>query len=943
MSETESSTGELLANLLAAKPAQHGELLRAAGADIEATLLGLGDEAERTALVEVARALRATDLVVRLADEFGTIRTRARARRARAQALAYAGQHAQALAACQQAVEIAGDDEPIEAGRARIASMHPLGELGRYDEAVAEGEQAHATLMAARQPALAARADFNLGGIHQNRDDPKRALFHFDRAAPAFKDDPLIGGYLQNNRGEALLLLNDFDGAERAFRAALQACEQANANVAAAIAEGNLADLASRRGRLQESLRHFEHARLRLEKDAAFSHAARILGEQAETLETLGLPEDAADAYQQAIDQLDQHGLAWESARARTGLGRTLLRLGRLDEAERTLSQAAASFENLGHDNARAQVDMVRCEVALAAGRLHQARQWVEKAAARLGQRDLDRVLLLCQQARLEAAETHGQRAIAALSSAWAIADRYDIPPLSVRILHLLGNYRRKFGQPQEGLEALERAVEQTERIRGTLQADRFREALIGDRATLYDDLISAELAAVPQRPDRLLAAIEHAKARTLLDTLRGVVDETDELTSDEDQRRRAQLREELNVLYSRLADAQHLRRTTMDLPDLPREIEPRERELARLEQRLASRSAAGMIHARPVPLDCVRVAMGGDTLVEFFQANQQTYALLVAGNTTRVVGPLATASELAERVAQLRFQLNRGLRSLTSAARRRARLLDDVRYELRWLYDTLIAPWLGELATPDRLAIVPHGPLHLMPLHAAWDGSKYLIERAPIHVGPSASILTQLAENPPATNTNTEPLVIGVADEHAPNIEAEAEEIAALIGGAKLIGPAATVARVTAALPGAAVVHFGCHGVFSQKAPNASGLKLHDRWLTLGEIARLRMSADMVVLSGCSTGRTAHRAAEEFIGLSRTLLAAGVSSLVASLWMVDDKRTREMMRDYYTIWSALPRRRGAAAEALRHAMLGALKDDAHPASWAPFILVGNP
>ena len=50
-------------------------------------------------------------------------------------------------------------------------------------------------------------------------------------------------------------------------------------------------------------------------------------------------------------------------------------------------------------------------------------------------------------------------------------------------------------------------------------------------------------------------------------------------------------------------------------------------------------------------------------------------------------------------------------------------------RAHLQALYAKLIAP-LERLLNRKNLLVVPYGPLHSLPFHALYDGSKYLIDR---------------------------------------------------------------------------------------------------------------------------------------------------------------------------------------------------------------------
>lgn len=950
-----SESQALLEELRQLGPPEQLERLRAVP-DARAALLALGDEAERLALVRVADALAAAEITVRLADAAGGARERARARRALAQALAYAGRHTESLASCSDAVSIAtSGGEALEAARARAISLHPLGELGRYDEAVAEGEAARQAFLNAGEPRLAARADFNLGGIHQNRDDPARALYHFDRAAPAFENDPVITGYLQNNRGEALLLLNDFAGAQRAFEAARAACERAGADVAAGIAEGNLADLAARQGRLQLALFHFEHARRRLERVDAQSHLNRLLAEQAEALESLGLADQALEAYAAVLPRLEAQGLAWETARARTGVGRALMRLARLDQAESILAQAASAFAALSQSAPTARVQLMRAALALERGRLSEAEAMLRESAPHLCDRPLDAAALQYHEARLALARSDWATARSAAEIAVRLADELQIAPLQADVRQVRAAVRQRQGDFGGAAEDLCAAVEHVERVRGTLQADHFRAAFLGRRSALYENLVLATLdAGGDSAVERAFTAMEQGKSRSLLDVLSGAIelcgeDEPAAVDAvDSDLRRTsARLRSELNVLYSRLADYRATGRHKLSLAEWRALVRVREQELRATESRLAATQDVDHLRAAPVGLERVRDLLAADAaLIEYYVAGDELLALCVRRDSTHVVRGLATPAELADLVQAVRFQMNRTVRTGGLDDGRRARLLRDVNREMHALWRVLIGPLSPALRGVRRVVFVPHGPLHVVPLHALYDGRQYLIESFEVVCAPSASVFATLCERAAGWGGRlgeARRAVFGFADAAAPQIASEAARVAGILGCTPVVGGDATAAAVMDAAPAVQILHFACHGQYSSRLPLASGLKLADRWLTVRDIFGLRLGAELVALSGCNTGRNLVRSGDELVGLLHGFLRAGTASLVVSLWPAHDENTSNLMSEFYRMWLERPRDPWGKAAALRHAQLSALREHSHPAFWAPFVLVGKP
>ncbi len=112
---------------------------------------------------------------------------------------------------------------------------------------------------------------------------------------------------------------------------------------------------------------------------------------------------------------------------------------------------------------------------------------------------------------------------------------------------------------------------------------------------------------------------------------------------------------------------------------------------------------------------------------------------------------------------------------------------------------------------------------------------------------------------------------------------------------------------------------------------------------LTASDIAGLRLNADWVVLSACNTAAGEDGAAPTYSGLARAFVYAGVRSLLLSQWALRDDVAARL-----TVDAVKGARAGLGhAEALRQAQLHLIADrsipgGAHPAAWAPFVLLGE-
>jgi CHAT domain-containing protein len=146
------------------------------------------------------------------------------------------------------------------------------------------------------------------------------------------------------------------------------------------------------------------------------------------------------------------------------------------------------------------------------------------------------------------------------------------------------------------------------------------------------------------------------------------------------------------------------------------------------------------------------------------------------------------------------------------------------------------------------------------------------------------------------------------------------------------------------------AILHFATHGRLDPKQPEQSGFYLsmvdvagraQDGFISMQDVYRLNAPVDLVVLSACRTGLGKDVRGEGLIGLTRGFMYAGASSVVASLWKVDDEATSELMKHFY---ANMLQKGMLPAEALRAAQ-NTLRQNPNwqsPHFWAGFTLQGE-
>lgn len=131
---------------------------------------------------------------------------------------------------------------------------------------------------------------------------------------------------------------------------------------------------------------------------------------------------------------------------------------------------------------------------------------------------------------------------------------------------------------------------------------------------------------------------------------------------------------------------------------------------------------------------------------------------------------------------------------------------------------------------------------------------------------------------------------------------------------------------------------NLAAHGLFRRDNPLFSAIRLFDSRLTLLDLYHLPLSAELVVLSGCSTGLNVVIGGDELLGLMRGVLLAGAHGVMVSLWDVKDISTAQCMERFYRYLLCGSHK----AAALQRAMQELREEYPHPYFWAPFLLAGR-
>lgn len=436
------------------------------------------------------------------------------------------------------------------------------------------------------------------------------------------------------------------------------------------------------------------------------------------------------------------------------------------------------------------------------------------------------------------------------------------------------------------------------------------------------------------------------------------------------------------------------------ELEAVMREIQERTTTYRELETQIKQQSPryANLVQPQPLSLKQIQQELPNDTLLlEYTLGSERSYLWAISNNSLIAVTlPARDEIEaLVKSVCELltvRQRLNES--DLSSYVDRVAQADAEYWRQAGRLSEILLAPVMDNIKGKTIL-VVADGALHYLPFAALPEPTKAnqgdsTEGPVPIIVGhelarlPSASILAAIRQTPrsgdhadkliaifadpvfspgdsrlknlePAPAQQTVQPTVTISWPRLPATEDEAKSVVAIPpAGTGMLAMGFDADRTTALsgeLGQYKIVHFATHGVVDVENPEMSGIvlslvsrdgKAKDGFLQLHDIYNMNLSnTQLVVLSACETALGKQVRGEGLVGLSRGFIYAGASSVVASLWKVDDRATTQLMTQFYR---GLFEERLTASAALRKAKLSMWHEPRYraPFFWAAFELQGE-
>ena len=466
---------------------------------------------------------------------------------------------------------------------------------------------------------------------------------------------------------------------------------------------------------------------------------------------------------------------------------------------------------------------------------------------------------------------------------------------------------------------------------------------------------------------------IELSKARVLTDQLANASKTSGRFLPQKDRLKLAKWRSNIYRLNNKLINTSARGKKT----GIVDRINTEELEYASQIQKLHKKYPRYRAFKKPktVTLQQAKKMCDSETdVLEYAVAGNKLVIFLIGSNDVKTKQYMLDGnhSSLKKRVMHFR-------RAILSGVSR-----DSIQTLSKPIYHRLVEPFQQKLAKVKNILVVPDSFLAYLPFEALIHNNNYLVSDYNIKYVPSMTGLSLIHR--PRLYPDKKLLALAYANEThlltdaplLPSANHEVESISKYFPNTRVLtGDALTKKRARSLMQKKySVIHIATHSFIDRNNSSMSGIMLgrsghvknlkNDGFLRSSEISRMHIHSNLVVLSSCNTGTGQIVDGEGMLGLQRSFLTAGASTVVVSLWNVFDRSTARLMQYFYrslenkedvegklnhwwqsmlhwTGWDpSIPF--GRTAIAMRKAKLKMLHTAKYhnPVYWAPFIVVGR-
>ena len=841
---------------------------------------------------------------------------------------------------------------------------------GNYEEALMYFEQAVRTFDASGNQKDKGRTLVSLGRVYAAQTYYSRALEYYQQAlkiAEEIVDDPEGAMAALNRIGDVYRQQGRFIKALETYHHGLEIGSKAQIRVGEGVLQANIGVVYTELGQYFEAMRAYQQAREIFDELGMSFWQGEVLLSMGIMYARMGRFQDALKYAQDALENFRQNSNRGYEASALTTIGgiydeqgseqriyyfKALAQYTRaLDIQEERQDRRAqgllwnnigVTYTHLGRDEKIPSYHTQASEYyerSLQLMREVGADIIVAKTLDHLGEIHLHLSASQDQSGHLKQAERYFQEAL-------ALQQRLNDQANAWMTRAHLGQVYEQQQNFQQALQYYRQSLDIMENLVSAAGLEEFKISLSAQAASTYQRAIL--LLVQTGQIQEAFEMSEHARARAFLDLLGNLRPSAHSGVDQHLLEQEQQLQLKLTELQQEYVAVQNRQNSSEKLLTVEQQLQHTRQQYEELllQIKVTHPEYAALVRVTPFQSEEIRQALDAETtLLSYFVTPETTLTFIITRNDVQCITLPVTQTTLQHEIHTLRQMMVDN---------------NEVRPLLEQLYAQLLAPLESYLTTP-RLGIVPHDALHYLPFAALRNGNarpRYLGEKYTLFTLPGASILPLIPEKRLQPGKNS---LLALANSQLtpentlPSTIREVQAIQyyyARYYNANIYWSDQNVKEATEtgfkAFAGQHdILHLAAHGQLEAENPLFSSISLtpddhNDGRVEVHELYDLNLErTKLVVLSACETQLGQRSRGDDIIGLTRAFLYAGASSVIASLWKVDDRATCELMTHFYLQLAVTH----SPAHALRAAqrIIRAHAAYQHPYYWAGFVLTGIP
>jgi len=535
-----------------------------------------------------------------------------------------------------------------------------------------------------------------------------------------------------------------------------------------------------------------------------------------------------------------------------------------------------------------------------------------------------------------------------------------------------LANAYKEQNKYKEALESYKNSIKIIEDMRSQIKLEELKASFLGTdkRIKPYQNLIDLLVILHHSAPEKgydseAFDYLERAKARAFLDSLEISKVDISGSTNPELKNRETELMKDISNIYTKLLAAEL---SSEEKNIFNERLKEKENELESLKREIRTKSPAyadlkypGIITLEEAQKNLLD---GNTAFLAYSIGEKRSYAFAITKKGLKIF-PIPSREDI--------YNLVKDYREIIQDK-------ENLNFKPGYsLYCSLVLPGLDK--NIKNIIFIPDDFLHALPFEALVTEetkNRWLIEDYKIAYAPSVSSLWEIIKRKRSNGKKREMDLLAVGDPDYGSSETnsggndifqnfysskafnfyrlkysgiEIERISSLFKNSKRTVFQRKLASeeevINHNLENYKIIHFAAHSLIDNTRPARSSIVLkldddpeQDGFLQMREIFNLKLNSDLVTLSACQTGWGQLIRGEGIEGLNRAFFYAGSSSILMSLWAVNDQATYQLMERFYIHL----RSSQSIMNALRKAKLEMITSDtlSHPYYWAGFVISGK-